>query len=105
MGNDAVRMVRRIGVPGEGIWLGGDGVWRLEDENSYEFIPGLGLILVGSEKRNPLERGKLFGRWWGISFLCRVAAALKYRFLPIQSSGLLAGDDAHTPDNGKHKQP
>jgi hypothetical protein len=83
VGNDAVRVVRRIGVPGEGIWLGGDGVWRLEDENSYEFIPGLGLILVGSEKRNPLERGKLFDRWWGISFGIDILNSLE----PLTLSG------------------
>jgi hypothetical protein len=62
-------VVRRIGVKGHGIWLGEDGVWNLEDTNAYEFIPGQGLLLVRSEKRNPVEPGEPLRRLWDISLL------------------------------------
>lgn len=38
MSNSAVteqRVVRRIGVPGEGMWLDVNDVWNFEDETSY----------------------------------------------------------------------
>ncbi len=35
-------VVVRIGVPGEGAWLGTDGVWNFEDETSYCASPDNG---------------------------------------------------------------
>jgi hypothetical protein len=28
-------IIERIGVPGEGMWLGSDGIWNFEDQASY----------------------------------------------------------------------
>jgi hypothetical protein len=59
------RSVKRFGVPGRGMWLGEDGIWRFEDSSTY--LLSEDRIPVPSDATNHPGLRKIFPQFWGIA--------------------------------------